>query len=248
VAFVGQLVGLPVLVAGLVLVDGELSARALGWGAVGGVTGALGLIAFYRAMGDGPMSVVAPITALLTGIVPVVAGLGFGERPSAIAWFGVALALVAIALVTRSPAPATADEARQMRGTFVRAVAAGTMFGLAFVAFSRPGDVAGMWPLLGSRLASLPVLAALVVVTGTGVAVPVAARRTVIAAGLLDMLANVLVLEAFTRGLLTLVSVVTALYPATTLILARLVLGERVRREQMAGLAVALVAVILISL
>jgi uncharacterized membrane protein len=248
VAFVSQLFGLPIMAAGLVLTDGDLSARALGWGAVAGVAGALGLIVFYRAMGDGPMSVVAPITALLTGIVPVVAGLAFGERPSALAWLGVALAVVAIALVTRTPAPSAMGSASQMRGTLVRALVAGTMFGLAFVAFSRPGDIAGLWPLLGARLASLPVLAGLVVATGAGVAIPISVRRLTIAAGLLDMAANILVLEAFTRGLLALVSVVTALYPATTLILARLVLDERIRREQMAGLVVAAGAVILISL
>ena len=247
-AFVSQLFGLPIMAAGLVLTDGDLSARALGWGAVAGVAGALGLIVFYRAMGDGPMSVVAPITALLTGIVPVVAGLAFGERPSALAWLGVALAVVAIGLVTRTPAPSAMGSASQMRGTLMRALVAGTMFGLAFVAFSRPGDIAGLWPLLGARLASLPVLAGLVVATGAGVAIPISVRRLTIAAGLLDMAANILVLEAFTRGLLALVSVVTALYPVTTLILARLVLDERIRREQMAGLVVAAGAVILISL
>jgi drug/metabolite transporter (DMT)-like permease len=122
------------------------------------------------------------------------------------------------------------------------------MFGLAFVAFSRPGDAAGLWPLLAARLASLPVLAALAVVTGTGFAIPVSLRRLVVAAGVFDMMANIFVIEAFARGLLTLVSVITALYPATTLILARIVLDERVRREQMVGLAVAAGAVVLVSI
>ncbi|MEL7206834.1 MAG: EamA family transporter [Actinomycetota bacterium] len=248
VAFVGQLLGLPVMVAGLLLVDGTLSSRALWWGAAAGLAGGLGILAFYRAMADGPMSVVAPVTALLTAVVPVVAGVGLGERPDAVAWAGVALALVAIALVTRDPSRAAAHASGPVGPTIGRALLAGTLFGLAFVAFSRPGDVAGLWPLLGSRLASLPVFGLLVVVTRTGVAVPDEARRPTAASGVLDMLANVFVLEAFTRGLLTLVSVVTALYPATTLLLARFVLDERIRRDQVAGLALAAVAVIMISL
>lgn len=244
VSFVGQLIGVPIMAVGLVLVDGEPSAAALGWGAAAGVSGGLGLVAFYRAMGDGPMSVVAPITALLTASVPVVAGLGFGERPPPLAWLGVGLALLAITLVTRSPG---VDAPRVARPTVLRALAAGTLFGLAFVFFSRPGDIAGMWPLLGARLASIPVLGLLVAVSGGGIVVPASARRPTVAAGVLDMVANVLLLEALTRGLLTLVSVVTALYPATTLVLARFVLDERVRRDQMAGLAVAAGAVVLIS-
>jgi drug/metabolite transporter (DMT)-like permease len=205
-------------------------------------------VVFYRAMGDGPMSVVAPITALLTAVVPVMAGIALGERPSATAWLGVVMALIAIALVTRAPAPSAAGSASSIRGTVMRALVAGTMFGLAFVAFSRPGDAAGLWPLLGARLASLPVLALLVIATGTGFAIPVSVRRLVVVAGLLDMMANIFVIEAFARGLLTLVSVITALYPATTLILARVVLEERVRRDQMVGLGVAAGAVVLVSL
>ena len=246
--FVGQVVGLPIMIVGLLLVDGELTAAGFAWGSIAGVTGALGVVVFYRAMGDGPMSVVAPVTALLTGMVPVLAGLAFGERPSAIAWLGIGVALAAIALVTRTPGPAAVGSTSPMRATVVRAVAAGVMFGVAFVAFSRPGDAAGMWPLLGARLSSLPVLAVLVVATGAGLAIPISVRRLVIAAGALDMVANILVLEAFTRGLLTLVSVITALYPATTLVLARFVLDERVRGEQMVGLALAAVAVVMVSL
>jgi drug/metabolite transporter (DMT)-like permease len=236
------------MVLGLIAVAGEPTAYALGWGAAGGIAGGLGLVAFYRAMGDGPMSVVAPITALLTGVVPLIAGLGFGERPSALSWSGVALALVAIALVTRDPGVVTGDRSVPIRDTVARTLIAGTMFGLAFVALSRPGDAAGMWPLLGARIGSLPVLGLLVLVTRTGVTIPADVRRPTVAAGVLDMAANIFVVEAFSRGLLTLVSVVTALYPAVTLLLARVVLDERVRRDQLAGLGVAAVAVVLISL
>jgi uncharacterized membrane protein len=247
VAFVGQLFGLPVLALGLLVVDGDLTRRGFWWGAVAGAAGGLGIIVFYRAMGDGPMSLVAPITALLTGTVPILAGLAFGERPSILSWVGVLLALVAIVLVTRSPGTISRGGSVPVGHTVARAVLSGVIFGFAFVAFSRPGDAAGLWPLVGARVGSLPLLAVLVVVTGTGLSIPREARQVTIAAGALDMLANIFVLEAFSRGLLALVSVVTSLYPATTLILAHFVLHERVRRDQMLGLVVAAMAVVLIS-
>ena len=248
VAFVGQLLGLPVMAVALVAVDGDLTAGAFGWGALSGTAGGVGIVVFYRALGDGPMSLVTPITALLTGALPIIAGVAFGERPSVVAWAGVGLALSAIVLVTRSPGTVSRGGAVPIRHTIARAVLAGVLFGLAFVAFSRPGDAAGLWPLFGARVGSLPILAVLVVVTRTGVSVPPDARRLTAASGLLDMLANVLVIEAFSRGLLALVSVVTSLYPATTLLLARVVLDERLRRDQVVGLAVGAAAVVLIGL
>lgn len=245
VAFVSQIVGLPVLLLGFLVIDGEITARAMAYGAAGGVSGGVGVVFLYRALGDGPMSVVAPVTSLLTGAVPIVVGVGLGERPSMTAWAGVALAIAAIFLVTRAPA---ATAMRASRATIVRSLVAGTAFGLAFVWFSRPGGVAGLWPLVAARAASLPVLAAMVVATGAGVRIGAGARRATATAGALDMAANVLVIEAFSRGLLTLVSVVTALYPATTLVLARFVLDERIRGEQALGLVAAAGAVVLVAL
>ena len=247
VVFCGQLASLALLAVLLVAVPGRVDLPSIGWGAAAGVCGGLALLLFYRSLAVAPMTVVAPLTAVMSAVVPVVGGIGLGERPSALALVGVLLAVAAVLLVS-------AEEGRlpglqTLRGPgVVGALVAGTGFGLLFVLLSRSADDSGFWPLAGARVASV-VLLGLVAAVGRRSLVPRgAAPGLVLASGIGDMTANLLFVLASRLGLLSVVGVLLALYPAGTVLLALLVLRERLHRVQLAGLAVASGGVVLIAL
>jgi len=245
----GNAVGLVGLVLAVPLVgDAELLGRDAAIGAAGGIVGGIGLLLLYRGLARGTMSVVAPITAVLSAVVPVLWGLATGERPAAVALVGVPLALVAIALLAREPVDDDDRTTGLSRADLLTALGAGLGFGLFFVSLDATSDDAGLWPVVFGRTASV-VLFALVAVTtasarAAGRSVPMA---LVVGCGLLDAGANALFLLATQRGLLTLVAVLGALYPASTLLLARVVLGERLARPQLGGVVLAGVAVVLVT-
>ena len=191
------------------------------------------------------MSVVAPITALLSATVPVVAGLLEGERPSVGVGVGMVIALAAIVLVSAEGGGSLRPS--DLRGvTF--ALGAGLGFGLFFVALSHVGEDSGIWPLVAARGASASTVGALALLGRVPRALPAAGARLLTAtAGALDAVANVCYLLATREGLLTVVSVLTALYPVGTVILARIVLKERFARIQRVGMALAVPAAILMA-
>ena len=245
VTLVSQCAGLVSLLIVLPVAHGTGPAGAdLAWGAAGGLAGAVALVCFYWALAAGTMSVVAPLTAVVSAVVPVVTGLALGERPSAWALLGVALALPAIALIARETAE---GHRRATRKVLLAALAAGAGFGFFFVALARTTGDSGLWPLVAARAASISLLALVVAVTGRRPAAARAALAMILTAGVLDTTANALYLAAASRGLLSLVAVIAALYPASTVVLARVVLGERVQRWQLGGFALAAVAVALVA-
>jgi drug/metabolite transporter (DMT)-like permease len=239
-----HVVGLLLVVVSLPLVHGELRGEDLGIGAVGGVAGAVGVVLLYQALAIGPMSVVAPVTGLLAAAVPVAVGLLEGDRPAALVAVGMALALGAIVLVSAEGGGSLRPA--DPRGVLL-ALGAGMGFGLFFVALSYTDDDAGTWPLLGARCASVGLLGALALARRSG-GLPSSARSYTAVAGALDVAANLLYLLAVREGLLSVVAVLTALYPVSTVALARIVLRERFVPVQRTGMAVALVATVLISL
>jgi drug/metabolite transporter (DMT)-like permease len=245
VTFVSQCAGLASLLLVLPFACGDgLITTDLAWGAAGGLAGAVALVCFYGALAGGTMSVVAPLTAVVSAVVPVVTGLALGERPSAWALVGVGLALPAIALIARE----TADGPRRVsRPVLLAAFVAGVGFGFFFVALAHTSGDSGLWPLVSARTASISLLAIVLVVTGRRPAPPRDSRVVIVTAGVLDTTANALYLAAATQGLLSLVAVIAALYPASTVVLARVVLGERVHRWQLGGFALAAVAVGLVA-
>jgi drug/metabolite transporter (DMT)-like permease len=218
------------------------------WGLAAGTVGVVGVILLYRGLAIGPMSVVAPLTAVLSAVVPVVVGVLRGERPGALALCGVALALPAMVLIGReSDAHVGAPVSR---GALLSALAAGISFGGFYVLLAQTGSDGGAWPLVGQRAASVAILLGL---TGVAVrrAIPALPQgRTLglaIAAGITDFVANLAYVLATHRGLLALVAVLSSLYPAATLVLARAVLSERLAPGQLGGLLLAAVAVVLIA-
>lgn len=241
-----HLLALLLLAVATSVVSGTVTIGDLLIGAVGGLAGALGLGLLYKGLSVGPMSVVAPVTALLSAAVPVVAGIAEGERPSGLVAAGMAGALVAIVLVS-------AEGGGSLRPSDLRglsfALGAGLGFGLFFVALSHTGDDSGLWPLFAARGASVLVVGALAVGGRISRAAPLgSARRFTLAAGVLDVMANVLYLLAVREGLLSVVSVLAALYPVSTVLLARTVLKERFAPIQLVGIAIALPAAILIAI
>jgi drug/metabolite transporter (DMT)-like permease len=241
-----HVVGLALLLVAAPALGGEATPGALAVGGVAGLFGGAGVALFYRGLSLGSMSVVAPIAALLSAAVPVMVGLGSGERPPVAAVAGIAMALVAVTMVSREH-PGNHGEPGLRLQPLLLAVGAGVAFGLFFVTVDRAGSDAGIWPLVGARVASVSLFAALGAARVTAAGPPRAALGAALGCGLLDAAANVLYVLALSHGLLSVVSVLTALYPAGTVLLARYVLGERLTGVQRTGLAVAGLAAVLIA-
>lgn len=234
----------------LVLVSPVLPAatydgRDLWIGAVAGVCGALGLLQFFQAMAEGAMSVVAPVSAVVTGAVPVMAGVVQGERPSALAWVGIAIGLPAVAMISRE---STERLDRASRTVLVRAALAGVGFGTFYVLADQTGEGSGIVPLIAARSTSVLCFGVLGVVGRRFAPPPRAVLATIALSGVLDVTGNVFFLYSVREGLLAIGSVISAMYPASTIVLARVVLGERLRRIQVVGLAAAATAVAVVAL
>lgn len=221
------------------------SGAALGWGGTGGVGGALGVLALYRGLGAGRMAVVAPISGVIAAAVPALAGFALGERPSRLAVAGIALALPAVWLVSTVDKRTNPGEGATAAGV-IDGLLAGLGFALLFLGLARGGQGIGLWPVTIAATAAAVVLC--VVAVAAGAAHPPSPRVGVGAAGagLLGATATVLFFLATHRGLLALAAVLTSLYPAVTVLLARLTLGERFGRLQTIGLGMAAAAVVLI--
>ena len=246
VTLIGQATSLVLVVAGVILLGTPVaSVHDLWWGAVGGAAGAGALIGFYTALSRGAMTVVAPTTAIISAVFPVLVGLLLGERPSVTALAGIVVACLAVGLVSG----AIGGRHQHTRvATIVLAALAGIGFGFIFIAFARTADDSGMWPLVAARAASLPVIAAVVGVTRPGRGALRAVVWMIIGSGVLDMAANLFYLEASHRGLLSIVAVISSMYPVSTVCLAFGLDHERVSRTQAAGLACAAAALALVSL
>ena len=258
VMVVSQLAGgLAALAAIPFLGPASPTAADLLWGVAAGLCGAVGLVALYRGIAETPVAVVSPVSALAGALVPMAFGLVLGERPSPLAWAGTALCLPAAVLlsVETGGGGGAAGRAAVRRGLLL-GLAAGAGFGAFFIAMSRTPASSGLWPLVAARATS--VSAALLVVAigrrrsvsrGAGGRLAVAARDLgwVLGGGLLDMGANIAFLLAARSGMLVLVTVITATFPGPTVLLARLVMRQRLGPARSAGLAMAIAGVALIG-
>jgi drug/metabolite transporter (DMT)-like permease len=246
VAAFAQLAGLALALPAALLVDHErVTSGDAAWSAASGVAVGLGLAAFYTAMARGLISLVAPVTAVTGALVPVVYAVASGERPGVVATVGIVLAVAAIGLV--SLVPTEPDAARAGIGALPLAVVAGLMFGLFYVCLARVDEDAGLWPIALSRVLSATALVLLALVVTRGIAVSRALLGWIAAIGALEVLAAITLLLALQRGPVSVAAVLASLYPVTTTFLAAFVLRERLRGRQLAGVALALVAVALIS-
>ncbi|MEU0822023.1 DMT family transporter [Streptomyces mirabilis] len=223
----------------------SFSAGALGWGAASGIASAAAFALLYRTLAIGPMNVLSPVTALVSATLPVAVGLLQGEHLGAAGLVGLPLALVAVILVSAGHG---AGSARPSRTALLSAFGAGGAIALQLVFLHQAPSDTGVAPLIIGRAVSSAVIlaAAGLMYRRLGSERPAYAMST--AAGVLDSMANLLFLLAARSGDLTVVAVITALYPAGTVLLARSVLAERIRRGQLVGLGTAAVAVSLLAL
>ena len=287
VTALGALSGVVLLYLGTFVIAGEWSREALFWGAISGVTGAAAIALLYACLAIGPMSILSPLTAVTSAIVPLTWGLVTGSQLGVIAYPAFALALVAVVLVGFVPSK---EAVRPTLAGLTMATISGILIGAFYILIDQTPDDSGLVPLVANRVVNASIMITLIVVMAV-----VAARRHVrstdaplavldgthgaphalaaasapgapgrdgllrasaaalrggwrgglllaIGCGFLDAIANVIVLVGLRVGDLTVVSVLTALYPAGTILLAALVLRERIATLQWVGLALALAA------
>jgi drug/metabolite transporter (DMT)-like permease len=215
------------------------------------LTGGIGVALLYRALAIGTMAVVAPTTAVCAVAIPVVVSVLLGERPLPLAIAGIVLGIVSIVLVSRQQAaaqPGRHDPLAPPRlptgvGT---ALASGVAIGFFFLSLAQTRSDAGMWPLLVARLVSVALFAGVALAGARSIRMPAPVATLAIGGGIIDMLANALYMVASRQGPLSIVVTLSSLYPASTVLLARVVLGERLNPWQVTGVGCALAAVLLI--
>jgi drug/metabolite transporter (DMT)-like permease len=230
----------------IIVVKGEPipGTRALLLAIGAGTAGSIALAAFYRALAIGTMSIVAPISS--TGVaLPVIVGVATGDRPSLLVSLGLALAVAGVLLASREQHE-DAEQAQAGRMSIVLALLAALGFGSYFVMSDAAADSSVLWLLVASRLIVVPVLIAIAFVKHLAPP-PRRSGLLLVGAGLLDVTATGLYGLANTKGALSIVSVVGSLYPVTTVLLARAILGERIRPVQQAGVLAAICGVALIA-
>jgi len=293
VTALAALSGVVLLAVAAVVVGGEWSREALFWGALSGVTGAGAIALLYACLAIGPMSILSPLTAVISAIVPMTWGLVTGERLGAIAYPALGLALIAVVLVGFVPEKGAVRPS--LRGLLM-ATGSGALIGAFYILIDQTPDDSGLVPLVANRVVNatlmITVIVVLAVIAGRrhvsardaplailegthgaphalGGATPAPGRPgttllrasaaalrggwragfwLAVGCGVLDAAANAIVLIGLRLGDLTVVSVLTALYPAGTILLAAVVLRERIARLQWVGLVLALAASAMLSL
>jgi drug/metabolite transporter (DMT)-like permease len=250
--------GVIVALAAAVMSAGPASLPGLAWGFGAGLVGGLGLIVFYAGLAAGPMSVVAPVSGLVSTVLPVAVALAEGERPGAGVYAGALLCLVAIVLASAGP-DASGDQSRAPLGrALAYGTASGVSFGLFFLLIRNAGQSGEVWPVAAGRIGELAVVLAAAAVLrpgllrglgggmrgGIGGRIPLAAAS----AGVIDVLANLCYVAATRIGAFGLAVVLASLYPGVTVLLARVVLGERLRWIQRLGLGLAAIGILLVTI
>lgn len=287
VTALGAVSGVVLLIAGALVIPGRWSAEALLWGGISGLTGAVAIALLYACLAIGPMSILSPLTAVTSAIVPLTWGLATGSELGALAYPAFALALVAVVLVGFVPSEGAV---RPTARGLIMATISGTLIGAFYILMEQTPDDSGLVPLIANRAVNATLMVTVIVLLaivagkrgmaadarlavldgshgaphalesprGPGGAVRASAAalrggwRGGIALGLLcgvlDAGANVIALVGLRLGDLEVVSVLTALYPAGTILLAALVLRERIARLQWVGLLLALTASAMLAL
>ena len=234
---IAQVCALVGAVAVAVIAGGDPSTSDFLFGAAAGALNVVALGCLYRGLAVGQIGVVAPVAAVIGAVVPVGWGLATGERPSALAWVGVALAIAAGALISRERDEGVAENSAQ---SMLLAIGAGLGFGLSFIFYASTGDDSGFWPVLTARIASVMGVGVVIVVMRTQFTIQRAPVRQAMGAGILDVTASTLLLVALRNGLAATVAPVASLAPGFTVAHAHWYLHEKASRTQVVGLLVAL--------
>lgn len=251
VVFLSQASGMILLALFLPFLPGDPTRMDLVWGAAAGLTGGIGVALLYRALAIGVMAVVAPTTAVCAVTIPVLVSILMGERPVPLVAAGILLGIWSIVLVSRQDSPTTAEPSyprlrRRLPPGVGIALLSGVAIGFFFLTLAQTQTEAGMWPILAARLISTTIFGVLALTRRESLRMPASVLALVIFSGTVDMLANALYLAAARQGSLSVVVTLSSLYPASTVLLARIALGERLNSWQVTGVGCALAAILLI--
>jgi len=292
VLLVSSTAGMAVTVGAALLAGGSPQAAGIAWGACAGAAGGVGFMFFYAGLAAGPMSVVAPLSALVSTVLPIAVALAEGERPGSRVYAGALVCVAAIVLVSSGgteaaepvapaatgrdgtsgrpgtrltvpsrqvaglpgPVAPVREGRRAVRRTAARGIgygfAAGVAFGMFFLFIRNGGESGALWPVAVARAAGTLVVLAAAAGTRVGpLRWPQNGRvfLAALGAGVLDASANVCYVLATRAGLFALAVVLTSLYPGVTVLLARVVLGERMNWPRRAGLALAAAGILLVT-
>ena len=248
VLVVSQVFGLATAAVALaVLWSGPPSGADFVWGLLGGLAGAFGIVTLYHGIARGVVAIVSPTAALLSSILPLITGLILGDRPGILALIGMGLCVPAIVLLSSGSAK-TESDLRRARSSLLHGIVAGLGFGLFYIALSRPGVHSGFWPLIAARSASISVALIILLVKRTPLVINKGGYVPAILAGVLDMVANIFFVLASSKGMLSVVAIIVSLYPAPTVLMARIVFKERLTAARGLGLGLSLAGLALISL
>jgi drug/metabolite transporter (DMT)-like permease len=230
-----------------IVVGGPIHPGAVIWGSLYGIGMAFGMWAFFAALGAGPISVVSPLAAVLNAAVPVAVGVALGERPGQAASLGVVLALVAVILVSREAAVEGVTPYRFTPKVAWLTIVAGSAMGLNLVFLHQAPHECKLWPLVFARV-SATLLVSVMAAMSKNLRMPEGmSLKLALTVALLDVCANVTMLLALHTWLLSLASILISLYPAATVVLAMVVLRERVSRCQGFGMVMAMGSVAMIA-
>ena len=242
------------------LTGGPATLPGLTWGFSAGAIGGLGLIIFYVGLAAGPMSVVAPVAGLVSTVLPVAVALAEGERPGPAVYAGALLCLVAIVLASSASETSETSETsdpghagrvrsrRRLARDLAYGTASGVAFGLFFLLIRNAGQSGEVWPVAAGRVGELAIVLAAAAVLRPGLRAAGRIPLAAVSAGVIDVVANLCYVAATRTGAFGLAVVLSSLYPGVTVLLARVVLGERLRAVQRLGLALAAVGILLVTI
>jgi drug/metabolite transporter (DMT)-like permease len=243
-----QVTGLVFLVIYACFAPGVTRTADLAWAAAAGAAGGMGVLLLYRALAGGTVSTAAPLISMIALAVPVAVGLVLGERPGVPPLLGIGLGVVAVALISAHELPDDGGPAEARRATpLALAVASGVLIGLFLVCLGRVKLGASGWPLVAGRASATVCLFTMLLASRGTFVLPPAARLLVLGAAVTDVSGNVLYLLAAQRAPLSVVATLVSLAPAMTVLLAQIVLRERLAPAQKLGVVVALAAVVLLA-
>lgn len=253
VTAISHAVGATLFTLAVLVVSAPFSTQALVAGAISGVGSGVGVATLYAGLARGRMSVIAPLTAALSGSLPAIYDVSRGATLSATSVAGLGLALVAIVVVSvTARAEGEGDDTRADRGLPAAAIGlalvSGVAFSISFIGLSLAPADSGFWPLFAARIVSVALFWTVIFARGQKLGLERGAAVPALSAGLLDAAANVTMLWSIRLGPLSVAAVIGALYPVATVLLARVVLGERLRGIQLAAVGVALVSVVLAAM
>ena len=211
--------------------------------AAAGIAGVIGLGALYRGLAVGAMGIVAPISAA-SPVVPLAVDAFHGLTPAALQWLGIALALAGIVTLSHEP---SADGSRRVAAGAGLAVIAALGFGLFVVGIDAGADESAPWAVVAARSASVGLVVIVALLGSTSLRPPRTLLPMLVAIGVFDTGANVLVAAATTHGAAGIVAVLSALYPVVTVVLARIVLQERLSASRRVGGVLAIAGAALVA-